>query len=342
MKPTSRRGIAAQRHRESVANALAVIDAHSFELPSDTAFAHDRISEANANMFDSSHLSEALTDYAVDWRDESGLDEALEFFAPEVPVGQRFEYREWLNADEFETDEDDERAIGEDFKTLALTGTVKNDKLANRGLQIFVDEDEVNGDPNWRERRTGKLLRRLKRNALIRAVNLLSAGATNAALTWDATAGKDPDGDIEDMLSAAGDSSGMDPNRVAYGRTAWLKRKKSHRAQESAGGIASAMMTPNDVGAALGVDEVFVAKSRYGTGATKTRLMGDLVLGFTAHKGLGAEDPSNIKRFFQLLDGQRYRVYEWQVGPKKHCLAIEHYERTRLTSTLGLVKRTIT
>ncbi len=327
--------------REQLANALARIDEFRFEARHTDDFAHDRITEANASTFDNSHLSEPLTDYAVDWRDESGLDEALEFFAPETPVGQRYEYREWSNADEFEHDADDERAIGEDFKTVAQTGRIVQDKLANRGLQIFVDEDEVNGDPNWRERKTGKLLRRIKRNALIRAVNLLSAAATNDNLTWDTSAGKDPDQDIETMLAAAGDGSGMDPNRVGYGRTAWLLRKKAHRAQDTAGGIASAMLSPADVAAHLGVDSVFVAKARYGTAATKTRLMGNLVLAFTAHKGLDPEDPSNIKRFFQLLDGQRYRVYEWRVGPKKFCIAVEHYERTRITSTLGIAKRTI-
>ncbi|MGE9268660.1 MAG: hypothetical protein ACQKBY_11230 [Verrucomicrobiales bacterium] len=327
--------------REQVVNTLDRIDAARLEMPHTESFQHDRICEANASSFDEAHLSEPLTDYAVDWRDESGLDEALDFYAPEVPVGQRFEYRSWVNADEFENDENDERAIGEDFKTIYQGGSLVQDKLLNRGLQIFVDEDEVNGDPNWRERRTGKLLRRLKRNSLIRAVNLLLAAAPNAALTWDTSAGKDPDQDIEDMLAAAGDSSGMDPNRVAYGRTAWLKRKKSHRAQDTAGGTQSAFLNPSDLAASLGIDEAFVAKARYGTGASKTRLMGDIVLAFTAYRGLGPDDPSNIKRFYQMLDGQRYRVYEWRMGPKKYAIAVEHYERTRITTLLGLAKRTI-
>lgn len=329
--------------REALENALREIDNAQFDPVASSGFQHDRIEEANASLFDSSHLSEGLTNYAVGWRDQTGLDEALNFFAPDVPVGMRFEYKQFTNPDEFETDVDDARAIGGDFKNLTEFGTLVTDKLVNRGLQICVDEDEVNDDPGWRERKVGRLLRRIKRNSLIRAVALLDAGAaaTNTAVTWDATAGKDPDMDIETMLAAGADSSGMSLSRVALGETARLKRKQSLRAQTHAGGFANSGMTAMDLAAWLAVDEVLYAKSRYGTGATKTRLMSNLVLAFTAFDGLDPEDPSNIKRFYRLLEGQRYRVYEWRDGPKKYRIAVEHYEKTKLTSTLGIRKLTV-
>jgi hypothetical protein len=327
--------------REVMENALRQIEEFRFDPEASSGFKHDRIEEANASLFDASHLSEPLTNYAVGWRDETGLDEALNFFAPDVPVGMRFEYKQFSNPDEFETDTDDARAIGGDFKGIAEFGTTVTDKLQNRGLQICVDEDEVTDDPNWRERKTGRLLRRLKRNSLIRAVALLEAGATNTAVTWDATAGKDPDQDIENMLAAGMDSSGMSLSRVAVGETARLKRRLSLRAQSHAGGFANAGMTAAELAAYLAVDEVLFAKSRYGTGATKTRLMAALVIAFTAFPGLDPEDPSNIKRFYRLLEGQRYRVYEWRDGPKKYRIAVEHYEKTKLTSTLGIRKLTV-
>lgn len=327
--------------REALENALANIDAFRFDPEAKSGFVHDRVEEANASLFESSNLSEPLTNYAVGWRDETGLDEALAFFAPEVPVGLRFEYRQFLNADDFENDADDARAIGAGFKEIVEGGTTVQDKLVNRGLQISVDEDEVQDDPNWRERKVRKLLNRIKRNSLIRAVALLDAAAGNTAVTWDTTDGKDPDQDVETSLAAAADSSGMMPNRVAYGETARLKRKLSIRAQKHAGGIANAGMNAVDLASYLGVDSVLFAKSRYGTGATKTRLMANLVLAFTAYNGADTEDASNIKRFFRLLDGQRYRVYEWRDGPKKYKIAVEHYERTRITSTLGIRKNTV-
>jgi hypothetical protein len=327
--------------REAMENTLRQIDAFQFDPEPSSSFVHDRVEEANSGLFDGAHLSEPLTNYAVGWRDESGLDEALNFFAPEVPVGMRFEYKQFDNADDFETDTDDARAIGADFKQIIEGGTTVNDKLANRGLQICVDEDELNDDPNWRERKVRKLLNRIKRNSLIRAVALLEAAATNSAVTWDATAGKDPDMDIVTALAAGADSSGMMANRVAYGETARLKRLLSIRAQQHAGGFSNSGFTSAELASFLGVDEVLFAKSRYGTGATKTRLMASLVLAFTAYNGIDTEDASNIKRFFRMLEGQRYRVYEWKDGPKKYRIAVEHYERTRITSTLGIRKNTV-
>jgi hypothetical protein len=327
--------------REAMENSLREIEGFRFDPEAGGSFVHDRVEEANASLFDSSNLSEPLTNYAVGWRDESGLDEALGFFAPEVPVGMRFEFRQFNNADDFENDTDDARSIGASFKEIIEGGTIVQDKLLNRGLQISVDEDELQDDPNWRERKVRKLLNRIKRNSLIRAVALLDAAAGNTAVTWDTTAGKDPDQDIESALAAAMDSSGMMPNRVALGETARLKRRLSVRAQTHAGGFANAGMNAADLASWFGVDEVLFAKSRYGTGATKTRLMANLVLAFTAYNGLGSEDPSNIKRFYRMLDGQRYRVFEWKEGPKKWKIAVEHYEKTKITSTLGIRKLTV-
>jgi hypothetical protein len=334
-------GLKMTQRREAIENALREIDAFEFDPKPGSSFQHDRVEEANASLFDSANLSEPLTNYAVGWRDESGLDEALAFFSPDVPVGLRFEYRQFNNPDDFENDPDDARAIGASFAELIEGGTTVQDKLANRGLQISVDEDEVQDDPNWRERKVRKLLNRIKRNSLIRAVALLDAAAGNTAVTWDATAGKDPDQDIETALAAGADSSGMMSNRVAFGETARLKRRLSLRAQTHAGGFGNAAMTAQDLAAYLAVDSVLFAKSRYGTGATKTRLMANLILAFTAYNGVDPEDNSNIKRFFRLLDGQRYRVFEWKDGPKKWKIAVEHYERTRITSTLGIRKLTV-
>lgn len=328
--------------REAVENALREIDSMKFDPLPGSGFEHDRVEESNASLFDSANLSEPLTNYAVGWNDESGLDEALNYFSPEVPVGMRFEYRQFNNPDDFENDVDDARGTGASFKEIIEGGIPVQDKLTNRGLQISVDEDEVMDDPNWRERKVRKLLNRIKRNSLIRAVALLDAAAGNTAVTWNVSAGKDPDQDVETALATAADSSGMMPNRVAYGETARLLRKLSIRSQTHAGGFANAGMNAAELASYLGVEAVLFAKSRYGTGATKTRLMANLVLCFSAYNGVDPEDSSNIKRFYRMLDGQRYRVFEWREGPKKYKIAVEHYERTRITSTLGIRKLTVT
>jgi len=327
--------------REVIANSLAIISAASFAVADDGVFSHDRVTEANDSLFDNRHYSEPLTNYAVGWRDESGLDEALEFYAPSVPVSKKFEYMEFNNADSFESNLDDERAIHEDFKQARFGGEIKINKVVNRGLKICVDEDEVDGDPNWRERKTGYLMMQLKRNSLRRAIALLKAAATNSSLVWDTSAGKDPDMDLVQALVASADDSGMMANRVGYGHTAWSKRLISHRAQDNAGGAASSGLTPELLAGFLSVDQVHTTKSRYQQGASKQQILANEVLAFTAASDLSWEDPSNIKRFVNLINGAPYRVYERQVDEKRYHIVVEHYEKTLITSLLGIQMRTI-
>jgi hypothetical protein len=328
-----------KNQRIAIANSLAAIDALRF-APVYEGFEHDRISIANDDLFSGSHLSQGLTDFATSYVDTSGLDEALQFVAPDVPVARRFEYRKFEDAADFEFDADDSRAVGGDFKGADNHSSVVSAKLANHGLQICVDEDEISDDPNWRERKVNQLLRRIKRNSLIRSLALLSAAATNTAKTWDTTAGKDPDGDVLADLSTGADSSGVQANRVWYGNTAWIKRLTSVRAQNNAGGYASASWTIPDLPGGLGVESVLVNRSRYGTGATKTQMAGNLVIEFMAENSVSPTDPSNIKRFFGMTEGQRYRVFEWRDGPKKYRIVVETYELVKITSTLGI--RTLT
>ncbi len=334
----SKKGLskAQMMRRESVANALGVIAAASYAEPYSNAFVPDRVTEANAALFDQSHYSEALTGYAVGYRDESGLDEANQFYGPDVPVGRFFQYMEFDNEDYFKADKDDRRAIGEDFKRVKMHGRIKTAKVPNRGLMMCVDEDEVGDDPNWRERKVGQLINRLKRNSLRRKIALLKAAATASALVWDQSNGKDPDQDIIQELIAANDESGLMPNRVGYGHGAWAKRVASHRAQNNAGGFASAGLTAEQVAGFLNVDEVHVTKSRYQDGSDKAQVLANEVLAFTAEDGLGAEDASNIKNFYSPVGGERYRVYEWQVGPKLYNIVVEHYELPLITSLLGI------
>jgi hypothetical protein len=327
--------------RESVANALAQLDRESGYVPAGASFVHGRISEANASLFDQAYLSEPLTNYAVANLDTADLDKLIEFYAPAVPAGMRFEYKDFGGLQDFGTDADDLRPIGGDFKGIKTDGTTVSSKLANRGLQESVDEDEVQDDPMWEERVTGRLLRRVKRNILLRAITLLGAAATNVARTWDATAGKDADGDILADLILGGDGAGANPNRVGYGLTAWQKRVTSLRAQTAPALANNSSMTPDELGAWLGVEELVVNKARYLSGSSLAQASSNLVLSFNAQSGLGAEDPSNIKRFIRPLGAGNFRVFKFQVGPKKWIIVVEYYEKQVITSTLGIRKSTI-
>lgn len=316
----------------------------SLVQPDDGRFVHDRIVAANDARFTESYFSEPLTTYAVGWRDPNDIEKTLEFYAPAVPTPRRFEYASFTNAEEFYQDGDDDlRPIGADFKQVEYTATKVNSKTENRGLAIAVDLDEVADMPGWREMKTAKLVRRLRRNSLKRAIALLSAAAVNTAKTWDVTAGKDPDQDVLNELITGTTASGIRPTRVGLGDTSWSKRMLSHRAQLSAGGFASATLTPDQVAAWLNVDQVLVSRERYqSAAATKSEIVANLVLMFMAMSGADTEDASNIKRFQSpVMGGGFLRVYEQQVGPKKYYISVELYEKTVITSTLGIRQFTV-
>ena len=298
---------------------------------------------ANESRFNSAFFSEPLTAYATGWREPNNLETMLDFVAPPVQVGRRFEFKVAQNSEAFFSDSDDSRAIGSEFKRVEYSGASTNGKTENKGLTMRLDLDLVGEMPNWREVYTARLLQRLLRSELRRAIDLVAAAATNTAKTWDTSAGKDPDQDILTELLASVDACGVRPNRILIGDVAWNKRLLAHRAQASAGGYASAGLTPDELAGFLGVDGVRISRERYQSSASaKSKVTPDIVLLFHGLDGANLDDPTSIKRFWSAAEGGvKFRVYEQQVSGKTVDLTVEHYSTLLLTSTSGLRKLTI-
>jgi hypothetical protein len=328
----------------NAAATLALLNAAEPMLAVDpgSAIRPGQIALANTDRFTEAFFDEPLTTYAVGYRDPNNIAETLEFFAPETQAPNRFTYKTQTNAEEFYSETvEDIRAIGGVFKRVEYTGGEVEARTHNKGLVTRVDL--TNEAPGWEQRKTAKLLRRLWRNELRRAIALLSAAATNTAKTWDVTAGKDPDQDVLTDLVTAATASGVGVNRIGYGHTAWSKRALSHRAQNTAGGFASATMTPEQLAAILMVDKVLVSRERYQSSASaKSEIVSNLVLMFNAIGGADLEDASNIKRFVSpCVGGGRTRVYVQQVSPHLVDLSVEHNSLIAITSTLGIRQFTI-
>jgi hypothetical protein len=302
---------------------------------------HELICLPNAASFNNTFFNQPLTDYSQGWRDPANLEEEIEFVAPLVEVPRRFSWRKFGEKNDFLTESDDARAIGGDFKRVKVDSELTDSRTINRGLTIFVDLDEVGDLPGWEERYTGYLLRRSVRNDLITAIGLLSANASNTGKTWDTQA--DPDADLLDLIDAAGDDTGINPNRIFMGGSAWAKRVKSFRAQDNAGARASAMSKPDEVAAWLGIEQLHVSRTRYqSTASAKSKIEGALVVAFEAASGQIVDDPANIKRFASRCDdGNLRRVYRREVNEKVVAITVERYVRTQIVSTLGLKKYTI-
>lgn len=302
---------------------------------------------ANDARFTESYYSEPLTNYLVSWRDPNDIEARLNFIAPAVPVGRRFEWKAAVNAEEFLSEViDDQRAIGSDFKTVQYTGTDVVDKTLNKGLTYIADLDGVVGT-NWQQPKVAKLMRRLFRNEFRRAIAALSAAATNQAYTWDTTAGKNPDQDLKNDLITATTATGIRPNRILYGDTAFNKRSLSYEAQINAtayAGVSNLSLT--ELAARLMVDEIQISKERYqSAAAAKSEIVSNLIFALYAQDGVDTEDPSNLKRFVSEFDseqgGGRVRVYVQQISSKLVAITVEHYSKVVVTYSGGLRKWTI-
>ena len=303
--------------------------------------AHELICLPNAASFNNMFFNQPLTAYSQGWRDPSDLEAELEFIAPAVDVPRRFSWRKFGEKNDFLSESDDLRAIGGDFKRVKYDSELTDSRTINRGLTIFVDLDEVADQPDWEQRYTGYLLRRSVRNDLLTAAALLAASAANTGKTWDTQA--DPDADLMDLVDAAGDDTGINPNRIFMGANAWMKRVKAFRAQDNVAARSSAMMTPDELASWLGIEKVHVSRTRYQSTATaKAKIEGAVVIAFEAGSGQIMEDPANIKRFVsRCADGNMRRVYRREVSEKLVAITVERYVRTQIVSTLGLKKFTI-
>ena len=298
---------------------------------------------ANESRFVEANFSEPLTSYAVGWKDNTDIVETLNFLCPDVPVGRRFEFAKGTNSESFLSETDDIRAIGAAFKRVEFTSSKVNEKCYNKGLTVRVDLDNVNDQPMWKEQYTSRLIQRLYRNELRRAIALAVAAGTNTPKTWNGSAGQDPDAEMAAVLVAGTDDSGVELNRILIGANAWQKRFQTLRSANNPGGYTSSTLTPEQLAALLQVDKVLVSKQRYATSTTaKSQIVGNYVFAFSANDGMTPDDPSNLKRFVaNTNDGQRFRVFEQQISSHLYDITVEHYSNIVVTSTLGIEKMTI-
>lgn len=305
---------------------------------------------ANASRFLDAYYSEPLTNYAVGWRDPNDIEATLNFIAPPVPVGRRFEWKAATNAEEFLSEVlDDERAIGADFKRVEYVSTDVTDKTFNKGLTYIVDLDNVNEQlPNWQNNYVGKLLRRLYRNELRRGLTAINAAATNTNVTWSTGSTNNPDQDVLTALLNGTSQSGIRGNRAIYGDTAWNNRSIAYGNNSGTGAAFAnaAAFTPEQVRLKLMVDKLIVSRERYQTSSSaKSEILGSAVFTFFAEDGVDTEDPSNIKRFVTAFNpeqgGGLVRVFVQQISSKLVAITVEHYSKIIVTYSGGIRKLTV-
>jgi hypothetical protein len=317
-----------------------IIGLNLVENPVEAILPRGEIQAFNDARLNEGHFNEPLTTFAVAGWTRTDLKAELDFLAPEVPTGRRFTYKAWSNPEQFLSDTgEDLRAIGGDFKRVEYTSTKVAGTTQNRGLVIHLDEDEFDKDPNWEQRYTQMLIRRLQLNAIRRAYALLVASAVSTNRTWS-TAGNsiDPDNDIRISLRTGQDISGLRNNRAVYGQTGWDYRFSCYRSDGNAARFGSSLMSKEQVANTLAVDQVLVSETRYQSAAsTKSQALGSNVLSFYQTMSPSVEDPSHLKRFVSpTVSGGPVRVFKVQKNEKTWVLGVEMYDQIALTYASGI------
>lgn len=316
--------------------------ADAVELPMDRGgdLELGQVYVANDSRFTASAYNQPLTTFAVGGWNKMGLDDELRaLVGTPVQVPRRFSYKAWVNAEAFKSETtDDLRAIGADFKAVSLTNTEVETQIANRGLIMVLDADEVAEGIMTEQMAVQYLSQRLKLNQIRRAAALIVASATDTARTWSSGT-LDADMNIMTAMNAYHIAAGIDCNTLVFGRTAWTNRLTTLRALATAGGFAGAGKTAQELADWLNVGEVFRSNAVYqSASATKTLVTSTKILFFNKSTSGMREDPSNIKYFWSPVSqgGSQIAAFRYEEGRKKIVVGVEHNELLAVTYTGGI------
>ena len=292
---------------------------------------------ANEASYNATFMSEPLTTYIQGMPDQDNVQAALDYIAPTVPSGRRFEYRGFGNAQQMLSETDDVRGIGANFKAVEFSGALQQGRTVNKGLAYIGDLDVLGEIPNWEQLYANWLRVRCLRNELRRAVTALLAMDAGTTVKWIATPSTDPDTDLMNLVANLGDVAGLDANALAIGLGGWIKRVTAYSTSTSLGAFARSGFTPQQLGEWLECEfGVRKFKERFATGAgTKTRMLSDYAVAFHRTDSPIMEDPSSIKRFVTTTNGLM-QVFRRELSAKLVEISVSHYSNI---ITTGVAKK---
>lgn len=305
---------------------------------------------ANDSRFEASHFHEGLTSYTTGWKDpNTDYDARREFFAPGIRVSRRFDWRKHDNAEFFATESEKQltRGIGAPFNKVEYTASMTTARTLNKGLTYTVDHDDeaLMEDLNLV---VGWLMSRIQRSEYVTALAAL-ATACGAATPKEWDNAVNPMDDIRQAALAAGDSSGIDPNKLLMTVTALAIWASSHEAMVNKPiGVYGALL-PNQIAERLGMDGGELIKGRIQLTNTSKKRVGDTTSGTTgavflaqAMSGLMKDDASNLKHFWSpARGGGRWGVYTRE-HVKSTDVTVELYSVNVVASNIGAARLDVT
>ncbi|MES2598617.1 MAG: hypothetical protein V4662_25000 [Verrucomicrobiota bacterium] len=299
---------------------------------------------ANDGNVDGFHLSEPLTQFITTVPDPENLQALLDSLFPNVPTGMRFSYAQWDESSAFQKDSMGEitRPVGGEFAVVSQRATEAEGRCYNKGLTIYVDNDQGGMLPQVQQQHVASLRNRILRSELAQGVALIDAAAGEEGSTNWGSSTSNPDGDVRTSLKNAGDLRGIESNVVLFGQGSWNNRCAAYEQAGRTNGGMKADYTPERLAQLLGVDRVVNLKTRYRTSATALAgIIGSTVYNYYAQFGATTTDPSNVKRFTMNTPSGQMRVFiEQQTSRVK--ITVDMYSNIIVTSTVGIRKRTVT
>lgn len=300
---------------------------------------------ANESAFANTFLSRPLTSFVAGTMATAEIEAVLNFVAPPVAAGRRFEYQVAKAAGTLaaELDDSDVRAIGASFKVIDAKGQIVLGKTRNKGLTMRIDNDVLSENPAAQEEAVVALRRRLIIMDIARAFKLFEANAAAQTATWSAavsTVWADPDADLMGFLAT--DAKNVSPNRLLFGRTALSNRFKALRSGTD-GKAATSMFTQDQLAALLGVSKILTSSEIYYSSDTvSTPIVPKAkVYGFYAQDGATRYDPSNLKRFVTPgSGGGAFEVFFKQEASYSE-VTVGHYSELVCTDKSGMFKLTV-
>jgi len=294
----------------------------------------------------SANYNVALTNFAVGGWANSGLEqELIAYVGAPVLVNRRFNYKVWANAEALKSETDDIRAVGAEFQEVRRGTSEVNTQTAPRGLIMVLDREELAQGIVTEQGAVQYLTQRLQLNQIRRASALLIAAANDTGRAWFTTGTPlDPDLNIQTAINLYQVATGIDPNTVIFGRTAWLGRMTMLRSLATAGGFAGSAKNESELAAFLNVDQVFRANATYQSAtATKTLIGASTVLMYYKSMSGMQYDPSNIKYFYSPApSGGRLEAFRYEEGSSKVVVGVRHNELLAITYSGGIQKISVT
>ncbi len=300
-------------------------------------------------------VNQTLTTYAQGLTQDLGGQGLADFIAPWVVTGVASgQYKSYDDKNAFQV-LDTRRAIGDKRAEIKFDASDPAFLCLPHGLQIALDDYELQqagtGDGAFpiKQAKTTQLVNAAMRSREKLVWDQVKAGkaATGGIGVWS-NAANDPIAEIDSQIQAIANDTGLMPNRIVFGLSAWAVIRKHPKVTALKSGVNSSGLTLGEFASMLlnPAIEVKVGVIPYDTAAkgvakANANIVGSEVFIFFGQNQPDTVDPSFAKTF--SVDGNGVNaVKEFRQDDLVTKIAVDWSEQVKVTAALSGKRITIT